>query len=94
MQGNLKLQCRFTSTGIVVEALDESGQVLATREIGKAKMQHWVSAHAGRQAAIEFDHCVTSALYRDENPDSTLASVCNQLAFIQRLANGVEEIAV
>lgn len=94
MQGNLKLQCRFTSTGIVVEAEDENGQVLATREIGKAKMQHWVSVHADREAAIEFDQCITNCVNRHDYPNGTLANVAHQLAFIQRIANGIEEVAV
>lgn len=93
MHSQITLHTSFTSTGIVIEARDGSGRVVASREIGKAKMQHWVSEHADRQAAVEFDQCITNAVNRHENPRGNLAGLFDQAAFIVRLGSGIEEIA-
>lgn len=99
MPDNLNLHARYTSTGIVVEARDESGRMLAWREIGRAKMLHWVEEHADRDTAIAFDHAVTAALDRDDeehgrpSAHGNLAGLFDACALLNRVAAGVEEIA-
>lgn len=99
MHDNFTIRLTYTSTGIQAECVTRSGQVLATREIGKATMQHWVSEHADRRAAIEFDACIDSAVSRDEqervreNPRGNLAGLFDATAMLISIASGSENVA-
>lgn len=103
MHSNLKLRLAFASTGIQVEAVDESGQVLAAREISAAKVFHWVANHADRASAVSLDTAITFAIERDEEAHGrfrqppadhgNLVGLFDQCALINRLASGLEEIA-
>lgn len=98
MYDKITLHFRPSSTGIMVEAHDESGRCVASREVSARLMRHTVSDHLDRDAAIAFDSAIDAAVRREElravMAHDTLAHVSNQLAFIQRLNNGVEEMVV
>lgn len=96
MHSNLKLQLRFESTGIIVDALDADGHMLVSRHIGKEKVFHWIAEHADRSIAVGLDTAVTFAIERDEekhgrpSAHGNLAGLFDSCAIINQLAAGLE----
>ncbi len=93
MQNNLTLQFRYTSTGIEVEAVNASGATVASREIGKMHMQHWVANHADRNAAIEFDAEISEAIRRDEDAQGNLAGIFDGIDVLIKVCSGLDNVA-
>lgn len=92
MQDDFRILFTPTSTGIMVEVA-HNGRRVAYREVSAALMRHYVAEHADRHAAIQFDAAISDAMRRTDEPNGNLAGIFSQIAVINNIANGVQEIA-